>query len=129
MPEAVEAVRTLHREEIAANLIVVTSAERLAAGQHGGRLDAHPPRPPGPASGTSGRCSRPATGGAPIVTVPTARRTALGFLGGAFGAPVVPLGMDTFGQSGTIPDLYAYAGIDADHIVEAAILALELEAH
>ena len=26
-----------------------------------------------------------------------------------FGAPVVPLGVDTFGQSGTIPDLYAYA--------------------
>lgn len=28
-----------------------------------------------------------------------------------------------------IPDLYAYAGIDADHIVEAAILALDLETH
>ena len=49
------------------------------------------------------------------------------FIGGVFGAPVVPLGVDTFGQSGTIPDLYAYAGIDADHIVEAAILALDLE--
>ena len=47
---------------------------------------------------------------------------------GSFGAPVVPLGVDTFGQSGTIADLYAYAGIDADHIVEAAILALDLEA-
>ena len=52
---------------------------------------------------------------------------ALAFLGGAFGAPVVPLGVDTFGQSGTIADLYAYAGIDTDHIVEAALLALELE--
>ena len=32
----------------------------------------------------------------------------LGFLGAAFGAPVVPLGVDGFGQSGTIGDLYRY---------------------
>ena len=64
---------------------------------------------------------------APIVTVADGASHALSFIGGVFGAPVVPLGVDTFGQSGTIPDLYAYAGIDADHIVEAAILALDLE--
>jgi pyruvate dehydrogenase complex dehydrogenase (E1) component len=34
--------------------------------------------------------------------------------------------VDTFGQSGTIPDLYADAGIDANHIVEAALLAIEI---
>ena len=127
LPEAVAAVRTLHREEIAANLIVVTSAERLAAGQHTGRLDAL----------RNGRRDRighlgslipPAERRAPIVTVADAASHALSFIGGAFGAPVVPLGVDTFGQSGTIPDLYRYAGIDADHIVEAAILALDLEA-
>jgi pyruvate dehydrogenase E1 component len=50
----------------------------------------------------------------------------LAFLGGAFGAPVVPLGADVFGQSGTIADLYGYVGIDARHIVEAALLATEL---
>ena len=59
---------------------------------------------------------------------PDAASHSLSFVGGAFGAQVVPLGMDDFGQSGTIPDLYRYAGIDADHIVEGAILALELEA-
>ena len=51
VPEAVEAVRILHGEEIAANLIVITSAERLAAGQHGGRLEAVAP---GVARTTSG---------------------------------------------------------------------------
>jgi len=50
----------------------------------------------------------------------------MSFVGSAFGAPVVPLGVDRFGQSGTIPDLYAAEGIDADHIVEGALLALEL---
>jgi len=127
VPEAVAAVRTLHREEIAANLIVVTSAERLAAGQHGGRLDAlrH-----GRADrvGHLGTLIPPAERRAPIVTVADAASHALSFVGGVFGAPVVPLGVDTFGQSGTIPDLYGFAGIDAEHIVEGAILALELDA-
>jgi pyruvate dehydrogenase E1 component len=125
VPEAIEAVRILHREEIAANLIVVTSAERLAAVQHGGRLQAL-------------RTGRPDDVGhlatlipaderrAPIVTVADASSHALSFVGGVFGAPVVPLGVDTFGQSGAIPDLYASSGIDAGHIVEAAILALDL---
>ena len=126
VPEAVAAVRTLHREEIAANLIVVTSAERLAAGQHGGRLDAVR-RGSRDRVGHLGTLIPKGERRAPIVTVADAASHALSFVGGAFGAPVVPLGVDTFGQSGTIPDLYDFAGIDADHIVEAAILALELE--
>jgi pyruvate dehydrogenase E1 component len=125
VPEAVAAVRTLHREEIAANLIVVTSAERLAAGQHGGRLTALRTGRRDDV-GHLGVLIPPAERRAPIVTVADAASHALSFVGGAFGAPVVPLGVDTFGQSGAIPDLYAASGIDADHIVEAAILALDL---
>jgi pyruvate dehydrogenase E1 component len=62
---------------------------------------------------------------APIVTVMDGASHTLGFLGGAFGAPVVPLGTDSFGQSGAVGDLYASMGIDADHIIEAALLAIE----
>jgi pyruvate dehydrogenase E1 component len=125
VPEAIDAVRTLHREEIAANLIVVTSAERLADRLHGGRLAAM-------RTGRADDIGHLATlipsaeRRAPIVTVADAASHALSFIGGAFGAPVVPLGVDTFGQSGAIADLYAAGGIDADHIVEAAILALDL---
>jgi pyruvate dehydrogenase E1 component len=125
VPEAVAAVQLLHHEEVAANLIVVTSAERLAATQHGGRLDAIRRRTADDV-GHIGRLLPVAERRAPIVTVADAASHALSFVGGAFGAPVVPLGVDAFGQSGTIPDLYAAAGIDADHIVEAALLALEL---
>ena len=63
---------------------------------------------------------------APIVTVHDAASHALAFLGGAFGAPVVALGVDQFGQSGTRDELYAFAGIDADSIVGAALLALDI---
>jgi pyruvate dehydrogenase complex dehydrogenase (E1) component len=38
----------------------------------------------------------------------------------------VPLGMDQWGQSGSRAELYDYAGIDPDEIVNAAMLALEL---
>jgi pyruvate dehydrogenase E1 component len=125
VPEAVAAVRLLHHEEVAANLIVATSAERLAAGQHGGRLSAI--RRFGPdETGHLATLIPPAERRAPIVTGAGAASHALSFVGSAFGAPVVPLGSDEFGQSGTIPDLFASAGIDAQHIVEAALLAIDL---
>ncbi len=125
VPEAIDAVRILHREEIAANLIVLTSAERLASGQHGGRLDALRRTRPDDVGQLATLIPR-GQRHAPIVTVADAASHALSFVGGVFGAPVVPLGVDTFGQSGTIPALYAATGIDAAHIVEAAILALDL---
>jgi pyruvate dehydrogenase E1 component len=127
VPEAAAAVRELVHEEIAASLVVVTSAERLHAELAGRRLgslragDDH----------TLPHLSRlfpVGTRRQPLVTVLDGASHALDFLGGAFGAPVVPLGVDRFGQSGTIGDLYGYAGIDARHIVEAGILATELGA-
>jgi pyruvate dehydrogenase E1 component len=125
VPEAAEAVRQLVREEVAASLVVVTSADRLSAELAGRRLasirdhtDASLPH--------LGTLFPAATRRQPMVTVLDGASHTLGFLGAAFGAPVVPLGMDHFGQSGTIADLYADAGIDTDHIVEAALLALAL---
>jgi pyruvate dehydrogenase E1 component len=61
---------------------------------------------------------------APLVTVLDGASHALAFLGAVFGQPTVPLGMDRFGQSGGRAELYAYAGIDAGHIVNAALVAL-----
>ena len=63
---------------------------------------------------------------APIVTVQDGASHSLAFLGSAWGVPVVPLGVDEFGQSGTRADLYRQTGIDADEIVNAAMLALDL---
>lgn len=127
VPEAVRAVRELVREEIAASLVVVTSAERLQAELAGHRLgalrtDADPSLPHLSVLFPAG------TRRQPMVTVLDGASHALGFVGAAFGAPVVPLGVDRFGQSGTIADLYRYAGIDTQHIVEAGVLAAELGA-
>jgi pyruvate dehydrogenase E1 component len=126
VPEAVTAVRALQREEVAANLIVVTAAERLATEVHEARLAGVRDRRGGDSLPHLQTLFPFDQRRVPIVTVHDASPHALSFLGGAFGAPVVPLGVNGFGQSGRIRDLYAYAGIDADHIFDAALLAIEL---
>jgi pyruvate dehydrogenase E1 component len=127
VPEAIEATRFLASEEVDANLVVVTSADRLAAHLHGARLAAVRSGLPDEA-GHLAEMFPPTHRRAPIVTAMDGASHTLAFLGGAFGAPVVPLGADSFGQSGTVPDLYASMGIDAAHIIEAALLATELPA-
>jgi pyruvate dehydrogenase E1 component len=44
-------------------------------------------------------------------------------LGGIARHKVVPLGVDHFGQSGDLPDLYRYYAIDQEAIVDAAARA------
>ena len=62
-----------------------------------------------------------------LVTVLDGASHALAFLGGVFGAPVVPLGVDRFGQSGLRADLYREEVVDAESIVNAALVGLGLE--
>jgi pyruvate dehydrogenase E1 component len=123
--EAVEAARFLQKEEVAANVIVVTSAQKLFGELHDRRLASIRDRRPD-SLGHLATLLPPSERRAPIVSVIDGASHALTFLGAAYGVPVIPLGMDTFGQSGTVSDLYAYAGIDAEHIIEAALLASEI---
>ena len=44
-------------------------------------------------------------------------------IGGVAHNVVVPLGVDHFGQSGDIPDLYRVHGIDSEAIIDAAARA------
>jgi pyruvate dehydrogenase E1 component len=63
---------------------------------------------------------------APVVTVHDAASHALSWLGSALGAPAVSLGVDAFGQSGTVADLYRANDLDSGSIVNAALAALSL---
>ncbi len=60
-----------------------------------------------------------------IISVHDAASHSLAWLGSALGTHQFPLGVDRFGESGTIADLHEIAGIDADSIVNAALLAVE----
>lgn len=57
----------------------------------------------------------------PVVSVQDASSHQLAWLGGALGVPSTSLGVDHFGQSGTIPDLYREYGLDSGSIVNAAL--------
>jgi pyruvate dehydrogenase E1 component len=125
-PEAIAAARRLHEEGVAANVINVTSAQRLFQTLRNARdhqladarraLNLEHLATLFPADERR----------APIVTIQDGASHGLAFLGSVYGAPTVPLGVDVWGQSGSRAALYEYAGIDADQIVNAAMLALEL---
>lgn len=58
--------------------------------------------------------------GAGLVTVIDGSPGALSWLGSVKGMRVSPLGVDSFGQTGDLPDLYRTYRLDSDAIIEAA---------
>ena len=67
----------------------------------------------------------PAPVGTPIVTVIDGHPHALAFVSGIRPAPITSLGVDGFGQSGDLADLYRHHGIDTETIVGAAVDLIE----
>jgi pyruvate dehydrogenase E1 component len=57
--------------------------------------------------------------GAGLVTLCDAAPASLSWLGGVLGQRVAPLGVDRFGQTGSLPDLYATYRLDGAAITEA----------
>ncbi len=123
LPEVLAAAAELADEGIAAHVIDITSADRLYRAwqrtlRHGVRT-ATAPSIPGALRIVFGDR-------APIVTVHDAASHTLSWLGSALGVPSVSLGVDSFGQSGTVSDLYRAHDLDAGSIVNAALAALSL---
>ena len=117
-PEALAAVGLMAEDRRDVGLLAVTSADRLNAGwsaaqrarEHGSHnaislierlMAALPPH-----------CA--------IVTVCDAHPATLGWLGAVRGHRTRPLGIEHFGQTGTVQDLYRHYGIDTRAIVAAA---------
>lgn len=116
LPEAIEAHRQIADDIPGAGLLVVTSPGQLAGDwsrslRHGqvGRDDAH-----------IAALLRPLGAQAGLVTVLDGHPSTLAWLGSVHGHRIINLGVDRFGQSGDIPDLFRVHGIDADAIVDAA---------
>jgi pyruvate dehydrogenase E1 component len=121
VPEAREAHAQIAEDCPGAGLLAVTSADRL----HAGWTAAQRAR-------AAGEHAEPAhverlLGGlgpdAALVTVIDGHPATLSWLGGVGGQRVYPLGVDHFGQSGDIPDLYRLHRLDADAIIEATATA------
>jgi len=124
LPEVLVAAAELADEGIAAAVVDVTSADRLyRAWQRTlrqGVRTATAPSVPGALRGVF-----PAAG-VPVVTAHDAASHTLSWLGSALGVPAVSLGVDSFGQSGSVADLYRANDLDSGSIVNAALAALSL---
>jgi pyruvate dehydrogenase E1 component len=123
LPETLAAARELEEEGIAANVVDVTSPDRLySAWQRTLRQGVRTATTPSQAGALRAAFPRRA----PIVTVHDAASHAMAWLGSALGMPSVPLGVDEFGQSGSIPELYELHDLLPGSIVNAALAALSL---
>jgi pyruvate dehydrogenase E1 component len=100
-----------------AGLLAVTSADRLEAGWRA----AQKARQLGETGARSHveRLLAPLARDAGLVTVLDGHPATLSWLGAVRGHRVQALGVDSFGQTGTVPDVYRLHRIDAEAIVEA----------
>jgi pyruvate dehydrogenase E1 component len=125
MPEVLAAAATLGDEGVGVTVLDITSQDRLFHAWHNDlREAARTARRPG-LPGHLTDLIRPNERGAPIVTVHDASPHSMAWLGSVFGQRVTPVGVDRFGESGTIKDLYGAMGFLPDQIVNASLVALD----
>ncbi|PSJ65236.1 transketolase [Kumtagia ephedrae] len=117
-PEAVEAVGLMAEDRRDVGLLAVTSADRLQAGW----TAAQRARERGLVHARSHveRLLAAVPGNCVLVTVVDGHPATLSWLGGVHGHRTRALGVEHFGQTGTIADLYRHYGIDTQGIVAAA---------
>jgi pyruvate dehydrogenase E1 component len=118
-PEAIEAAGLLGEDRRDLGLLAITSGDRINAGWHAAER-ARQRGFMGAASHIE-RLLAPLSKECGIVTVTDGHPAMLAWLGSVFGHRLRPLGVEHFGQSGEIQDLYAHYGIDVDSIVRAAM--------
>ncbi|NES28616.1 pyruvate dehydrogenase [Micromonospora terminaliae] len=123
LPEVLAAAAELAEEGVAAHVVDVTSLDRLYRAwqrtlRQGVRTATVPSVPGALRSAFADRV--------PVVTVHDAASHAMAWLGSALGAPAVPLGVDEFGQSGSVGELYELHDLLPGSIVNAALAALSL---
>lgn len=123
-PEALEAADELDAEGVQASVIHLTSPDRAYRSWRAGYA----------ASATAARVVRspsqlhrlvpPRARRRPVVSVHDAASHSLAWIGSALGTVQYTLGVDRFGESGTVADLHELCGISTGNIVNAALIAI-----
>ena len=120
-PEALAAFDQIIEDIPGAGVLAVTSPESL----HRDWIIARRARMSG-ATGAEAHVESllaPLAADGALVTLADAHSATLSWLGSVGGHRIYPLGVDSFGQSGDIPDLYRAYGIDTDAVLDAAARA------
>jgi pyruvate dehydrogenase E1 component len=118
-PEAIEATGLLGDSHRDIGLLAITSADRLHAGWTAARKIRRGKRNPQHLSHIE-KLLKPLPRDCGIVTVLDGHPATLGWIGSVCGHRMEALGVEHFGQTGTIQDLYRHHGIDANAIIDAA---------
>lgn len=117
-PEAIQAVGLMSEDRRDVGLLAVTSADRLNAGW----TAAQRARERGLVHARSHieRLLDDVPTHCGLITVLDGHPATLSWLGGVHGHRTRGLGVEHFGQTGSLPDLYRHYGIDANAIIAAA---------
>tara|TARA_Y100001970_G_scaffold61475_1_gene78493 strand:+ start:295 stop:2484 length:2190 start_codon:yes stop_codon:yes gene_type:complete len=121
MPEAVSAYEDIVEDIPGIGLLAITSADRI----HIDWIGARRARMSGQVESIAHieKMLSPLAKDAALVTICDAHSSMLGWMGSVAGHRIYPLGVDEFGQSGDLPDLYHHYGIDSCAILDAAARA------
>jgi pyruvate dehydrogenase E1 component len=111
-PEALAAAEAVAEDIPGLGLLNVTSPDRLHADWRARGAES-----------TAARLLAPLAPDAALVTVLDGHPLALSWLGSVRGQRVRPLGVESFGQSADIPDLYRVKRLDVDAILDACAAA------
>jgi pyruvate dehydrogenase E1 component len=115
-PEAMRAFELIREDIPDAGLMAVPSPDRLSRGWSRAMAEG--------ASSHAARLLGRLSPGARLVTVIDGPPSTLAWLGGVAGHRVVALGVERFGQSGDIQDLYRAYRLDSEAILDAAATVL-----
>ena len=118
VPDVIEAAGLLAEDRRGVGVLAVTSADRLSAGWHAAQRARE--RGHIAALSTVERLLAEMPRDAALITVHDGHPEALSWLGSVCGHRTRALGVEHFGQSGSIQELYAHYGLDANAILSAA---------
>ncbi len=123
-PEAIDAAAALDDEGVQATVVHLTSPDRVYRSWRAVYAEATssalPIRKPSHLHRLVPKTERRR----PVVSVHDAASHSLAWIGSALGTQQISLGVDRFGESGTIADLHAVTGISAANVVNGALIAL-----
>ena len=117
-PEAIEAAGLMSEDRRGVGVLAVTSADRLTAGWHGAQRARERGNFGARAHIEKLLSALPRDAG--IITVCDAHPETLSWIGSVHGHRVRALGVEHFGQSGSISELYSHYGLDVEAIMAAA---------
>jgi pyruvate dehydrogenase E1 component len=125
MPEVLMAAEILEEEGVAAAVVDATSVDRLFRGWRRSVMEASRNARSASEDFHVAHLLLPGTRDAPIVTVHDSASHAMAWIGSVFGARTFPVGVDTFGQSGSVAELYGVFDLQPEQIVNTALVAFQ----